>query len=363
MAATTGRARAWLEIMRISNLPTVVSNAIAGGAIGAIACGSRELFPMTSAAWSLAAPPLAYIGGMILNDAFDARIDAAERPSRPIPSGRIARAHAFLAGGACLAVALVAAAVSGSRDALLLAALLCAMVVAYDAFHARLRASVLLLGASRALACLVPMVAFAHDAEESKHWDFLWRSAALLLPAMLALWTVGLSIAARGEMVAVPGEGLWPCIRCRHPMRDATETCPECGGDNSARARGAWANRGRFRHMWIITAVPLLLAVLVNRLVVPALDAATDPSVVEAASPRRLAILGIGLALGVTATWARHRMAEDRRLTPFAVGVWIACLPLLDAMMLVALDAWSLAGLCALCMPFTLLAQRRIAGS
>jgi hypothetical protein len=115
--------------------------------------------------------------------------------------------------------------------------------------------------------------------------------------------------------------------------------------------------------MWIITAVPLLLAVLVNRLVVPALDAATDPSVVEAASPRRLAILGIGLALGVTATWARHRMAEDRRLTPFAVGVWIACLPLLDAMMLVALDAWSLAGLCALCMPFTLLAQRRIAGS
>jgi hypothetical protein len=114
--------------------------------------------------------------------------------------------------------------------------------------------------------------------------------------------------------------------------------------------------------MWIITAVPLLLAVLVNRLVVPALDAATDPSVVEAAAPRRLAILGIGLALGITATWARHRMAEDRRLTPFAVGVWIACLPFLDAMMLVALDAWPLAGLCALCVPSTLLGQLIVGG-
>ena len=33
---STGRARAWLELMRISNLPTVVSNTIAGTVLGVI---------------------------------------------------------------------------------------------------------------------------------------------------------------------------------------------------------------------------------------------------------------------------------------------------------------------------------------
>ena len=152
MRAVNGRARAWLEIMRISNLPTVVSTAIAGGAIGATVA-ARDTTVVDPAMWSLAAPPLAYIGGMILNDAFDARIDAVERPARPIPSGRIAPGHAYAAGFACLGLALACAAATGSIDAFLLAVLLVAIVVTYDAIHARARAVVLLLGASRARAC------------------------------------------------------------------------------------------------------------------------------------------------------------------------------------------------------------------
>lgn len=364
MRVGSGRARAWLEIMRISNLPTVVSTAIAGGAIGAAAT-ARDTSLTDPALWSLAAPPLAYIGGMILNDAFDAGIDARERPSRPIPSGRIARSHAYAAGFACLAGALACAGASGAIDAFLLAVLLVAIVATYDALHTRARAAVLLLGASRALACLLPMVAFAHGADEGRHWDLLARGAAPVLPAILALWTVGLSIAARGEVIAVPAAGLWPCVRCRHAMQDATDTCPECGADNGALARIRWANRGRSWHMWIITLVPLLLAVLVNQLVVPAALASSGAtgSTVSAASTRQLAIFGVGLSIAILATWARHRMAEDQRLTPFAVGVWIACLPLLDAMALAAFGAWRLALLCIGCTALTLLAQRRIAGS
>jgi 4-hydroxybenzoate polyprenyltransferase len=364
MRAASGRARAWLEIMRISNLPTVASTAIAGGAIGS-ALAARDMTAVDPALWSLAAPPLAYIGGMILNDAFDAHIDAVERPSRPIPSGRIARGHAYAAGFACLGLALGCAAASGSIDAFLLAVLLVAIVATYDALHARARASVLLLGASRALACLLPMVAFAHDAGEGRHWASLARGAAPVLPAILASWTIGLSIAARGEVIAVPAAGLWPCVRCRHAMQDATDTCPECGADNGALTRIRWANRGRSWHMWIITLVPLLLAVAVQQLVMPAAIAASGAagSTVSAAAPRQLAIFGIGLAIAVLATWARHRMAEDQRLTPFAVGVWIACLPLLDAMALAAFGAWRLAGLSIGCAALTLIAQRRIAGS
>ncbi len=364
MRAANGRARAWLEIMRISNLPTVVSTAIAGGAIGATVA-ARDTPVVDPAMWSLAAPPLAYIGGMILNDAFDARIDAVERPARPIPSGRIARGHAYAAGFACLGLALACAAATGSIDTFLLAVLLVAIVVTYDAIHARARAVVLLLGASRALACLLPMVAFAQDADEGTHWASLARGAAPVLPAILALWTVGLSIAARGEVIAVPAAGLWPCVRCRHAMHDSADTCPECGADNSSTARIRWANRGRSWHMWIITVVPLLLAVVVHQLVVPAAIAASGAaeSTVSAVASRQLAIFGIGLAIAVLATWARHRMAEDQRLTPFAVGVWIACLPLLDAMTLAAFGAWRLAGLCIGCTALTLIAQRRIAGS
>ena len=36
-ASAMSRARAWLEIVRISNAPTVVSNAIAGAVLGTIA--------------------------------------------------------------------------------------------------------------------------------------------------------------------------------------------------------------------------------------------------------------------------------------------------------------------------------------
>ena len=39
-----------------------------------------------------------YLGGMYLNDAFDAEIDAAERPERPIPSGQVSARLIFHLG-------------------------------------------------------------------------------------------------------------------------------------------------------------------------------------------------------------------------------------------------------------------------
>ena len=74
--------RTLLVLGRVSNLPTVWSNCLAGwlisgpGSIGALLllCGGATAL---------------YIGGMYLNDAFDADFDRQFRRERPIPSGAI----------------------------------------------------------------------------------------------------------------------------------------------------------------------------------------------------------------------------------------------------------------------------------
>ena len=77
-------ARDALLLGRVSNLPTVWANLLAGTALAGVAFGSLGA---GLALILLPAYTLFYVGGMYLNDAFDANIDAEERPERPIPSG------------------------------------------------------------------------------------------------------------------------------------------------------------------------------------------------------------------------------------------------------------------------------------
>jgi len=93
-----------LKLGRVSNVPTVWSNTLAGavlaGATGFNANSVLLLLAMT----------LAYVGGMFLNDAFDRKLDSIERPERPIPSGIISASTVFILGFAMLfcSVSLVA---------------------------------------------------------------------------------------------------------------------------------------------------------------------------------------------------------------------------------------------------------------
>ena len=50
---------------------------------------------------------LFYVGGMYLNDAFDAEIDAVERPERPIPSGQVGGRTVFALGFGMLAAGIL----------------------------------------------------------------------------------------------------------------------------------------------------------------------------------------------------------------------------------------------------------------
>ncbi len=88
------------KLGRVSNLPTVWTNVWAG----AILAGGSILEPLTI--WLLVAISLFYVGGMYLNDAFDANIDAVERPERPIPAGQVSRRLVFGFGYGMLFVGL-----------------------------------------------------------------------------------------------------------------------------------------------------------------------------------------------------------------------------------------------------------------
>jgi 4-hydroxybenzoate polyprenyltransferase len=80
------------KLGRVSNLPTVWTNTVAA----IVLAGAGVTSAATPAL--LISMTLFYLGGMYLNDAFDADIDARERPERPIPAGDIARSSVFCVG-------------------------------------------------------------------------------------------------------------------------------------------------------------------------------------------------------------------------------------------------------------------------
>ncbi|MFD1733967.1 hypothetical protein ACFSC4_26390 [Deinococcus malanensis] len=75
------RLRGYLALARISNSPTIVSNVLAGAALGAMTAGTTAE-PGTLLAL-MAAMVAYYTAGMYLNDYLDFQIDCRERPERP----------------------------------------------------------------------------------------------------------------------------------------------------------------------------------------------------------------------------------------------------------------------------------------
>jgi 4-hydroxybenzoate polyprenyltransferase len=121
--------RAYLELLRPPNVMTAVADVLAGYAVAGL--GNGRALP-----WLLTATACLYASGVVLNDYFDRRLDAVERPERPIPSGRVTPSGA--AGlGAALLVAGVAAAGQATRAAALTAFVMAVLIVLYDAWGKR----------------------------------------------------------------------------------------------------------------------------------------------------------------------------------------------------------------------------------
>jgi 4-hydroxybenzoate polyprenyltransferase len=102
----------------------------------------------------MAASAAFYAAGMVLNDVFDAARDQAERPGRPIPSGRISRASAALLGVVLLAGATALSRTRGPQT-LRLGVVLAACILCYDGLLKRTPLAPPLMGACRALNLLL----------------------------------------------------------------------------------------------------------------------------------------------------------------------------------------------------------------
>lgn len=73
-----------------------------------------------------------YAGGMVMNDVFDATLDAQERPERPIPSGRISLRYAIYFGCTLHMIALLSA-WSGGNTLLFVCMTVLGMTYLYNA--------------------------------------------------------------------------------------------------------------------------------------------------------------------------------------------------------------------------------------
>ncbi len=196
MSAAVARLQTYVALGRVSNLPTVWSNALAAVVLAG-AAPTPGMIASLSVSFSLF-----YVGGMFLNDAFDHRYDARVRPDRPIPSGRIRLSEVYALGFAMLVGAVASLALHSSAPAPILSGVaLVGAVVLYDAWHKNNPLSPLLMGLCRVLIYLTAALAVAGTLGPS----------LLLGAAALLAYLIGLTFTAKQEHLARLGN-LWPLL-------------------------------------------------------------------------------------------------------------------------------------------------------
>lgn len=137
------RLRTICVLGRVSNLPTIGSNCLAGWLLG----GGSDLSKL---AWLCAGAALLYTGGMFLNDAADADWDLQHRPERPIPAGRISRNGVYVAASGLLVAGWSLLLLAGGRTALT-GLVLIAIVGIYDFVHKQVAFAPALMASCRGL--------------------------------------------------------------------------------------------------------------------------------------------------------------------------------------------------------------------
>lgn len=194
------KLRTALRLGRVSNLPTVWSNTLAG-AVLAGASGFGPQFAVMLLAFSLF-----YTGGMFLNDAFDAEFDAAQRPERPIPSGEVSGREVFGTGYGMMAGGIALLAWIGVAPALA-GLTLAAAITYYDWNHKGNVLSPVVMGI-----CRVLVVVGAGLGTTLAPPDALWIGAALML-----CYLIGLTYIAKQENLGKV-ENLWPLAFLAAPV-------------------------------------------------------------------------------------------------------------------------------------------------
>ncbi|MBL1067787.1 SCO3242 family prenyltransferase [Streptomyces sp. 7-21] len=224
------------DLIRAPAALTVPGDSLAGAAAAGFPYGRRTwLTPLASACL--------YWAGMALNDYADRDLDRAERPERPLPSGRVTPGQALGISVGLTAAGLGLAAAAGGRTALRTAVPLAATVWAYDLAAKPTAAGPAAMAAARGLDVLLG--AGPH-----------WRRAALPAAA-LAVHTAGVTLLSRGEVhgtsrrtagaAALCTAGAAAAAGAPLPAGTGDRPRPPAGSGAVARWRGAAADPGRGR--------------------------------------------------------------------------------------------------------------------
>ncbi|MGP8201733.1 MAG: UbiA family prenyltransferase [Limisphaerales bacterium] len=193
------KLRTFLVLGRISNLPTVWSNCLAGWWMA----GGGPLMGLLCVSVSIS---FLYLGGMFLNDAFDAGFDRNHRRTRPIPAGVVTEKEVWGWGFAWLALGSAGLAGMGAGTAVL-GLLLAGCILFYNAIHKIMVFAPVLMGGCRFLVYL----AAASVGVNGMTGECIWKGLAL------AGYIVGLSSLARKESTPTRVQ-YWPCIFLSVPL-------------------------------------------------------------------------------------------------------------------------------------------------
>lgn len=147
--------RIYLELCRVSNLPTVWVNTLA-------AC------LLSGGGWQLKKPALLllgfslmYSGGMAMNDWMDAEADRLARPDRPLPSGRIGEREVRICWLALFAASLGMFYLAGGVNALCAGIILLLFAVTYNLGHAITPLAVIPMAGCRFMIYIISGIACA----------------------------------------------------------------------------------------------------------------------------------------------------------------------------------------------------------
>ncbi|MEY4182264.1 MAG: hypothetical protein RLZZ217_890 [Planctomycetota bacterium] len=379
---------AWLELTRISNVLTVATNALVGLWIAHLLAGQATIEGFL--AWMprhvgiVAGTCLLYLFGMVLNDILDRDLDAAERPTRPLPSGRVALRPAIL-----LAATLVSTGVwlvgGGSFPIPGLAAI--AVGLAFGSFAKGKRNAIQWLGEAWAVvgvgAILWNWLDHWRHAELRTPWGFeavlllvgsivayslvhrSWRGSVVLLGLCraLAYWCATLSVMNvsgmqyNGSSASAWGLVLFPGLIAMA----STIAVSLMARDEAAATDASQPSAPKPTRIWV--RVLLVAAVLVPWAFSPVVAGGARGMLqvmTIVALPMALFCAGIFLVKGLHAE--RAMRSHPTRIAG-GVAAWLAAFCLLDASTLSVLGAPGLSVVALGCWWVTRAAQRRVAGS
>jgi len=178
---------AYLQLLRLPTIFTAIADVLLGFYLTHRGMAGAE----GAFLGLLGATVCLYFSGMVFNDYYDVAQDRAERPGRPIPSGRVS-ARSALTLGLILQVLGVLSAASVGQTSLLFAVLLVVAIHAYDGLLKRTPLGPLAMGTCRFLNVLL---AASHAAS----FQEVWQNPQLACAASLGLYIVGVTWFARTE--------------------------------------------------------------------------------------------------------------------------------------------------------------------